>query len=83
RRLIEEGRVQLVLRAPLPAPWPMRLLHGTADADVPVSVALALLAHVDGADARLTLIKDGDHRLSAPEELALLVETIEALPPRR
>lgn len=79
RRLIEDGRAHLVLRAPLPAPFPVRLLHGAADADVPVAVGLRLLHHLDGADARLTLVKGGDHRLSDPAALTLLAETVAAI----
>ena len=66
RDLIEDGRQNLVLRTPLALPFPARLLHGTADTDVPSAVALRLLDHMDCPDARLTLIKDGDHRLSSP-----------------
>ena len=79
RNLIEEGRDNLVLRAPLQLPCPVRLLHGTADADVEVSVGLQLLAHLESDNARLTLVKDADHRMSSPRELALLIETVEAL----
>lgn len=79
RRLIEDGRDRLVLRAPLPLPFPVRLLHGTADPDVPMAVALRLLDHIDCPDARLTLLKDGDHRLSGPAELALLTATAEGV----
>jgi pimeloyl-ACP methyl ester carboxylesterase len=80
RRLIEEGREHLVLRSPLRLPFPVRLLHGTRDVDVPVERGLVLLEHMDCPDARLTLVKDADHRFSGPAELALAVETIEALP---
>jgi pimeloyl-ACP methyl ester carboxylesterase len=59
RRLIEEGRGRLVLRSPLDLPFPVRLLQGTADADVPQAVALRLLAHATGPDIRLTLVKGG------------------------
>ena len=76
RRLIEDGRDQLVLRAPLALPFPVRLLQGTADMDVPVSVALRLLDHIDCPDARLTLVKDADHRFSGPRELALIGKTL-------
>jgi pimeloyl-ACP methyl ester carboxylesterase len=79
RRLIEDGRQNLVLRAPLELPFPVRLLHGTADRDVDTSVALRLLAHATGPDIRLTLVKDADHRFSAPENLELLAETIESI----
>jgi len=79
RRLIEDGRQNLVLRAPLELPFPVRLLHGTADRDVALAVPLRLLAHVTGPDIRLTLVKDADHRFSAPENLGLLAETIEEI----
>jgi len=72
RRLIEDGRRHLVLRAPLALPFPVRLLHGTADPDVAPEVAWRLLRHIDCADARLTLIKDADHRLSDAAALGLL-----------
>lgn len=77
RRLIEDGRDHLVLRAPLPLPFPVRLLQGTADADVPQDRALALLAHAEGPDLRLTLVKGADHRFSGPDELALLEATLD------
>jgi pimeloyl-ACP methyl ester carboxylesterase len=80
RRLIEDGRARLVLRAPIPAPFPVRLLHGSADADVPLSVGLAALDRLDGPDIRLTIVKGADHRFSGPAELALLSDTLDALP---
>jgi len=55
----------------------VRLLHGTADADVPVSVGLRLLEHIDCADARLTLVKGADHRMSGARELALMTQAVE------
>ena len=76
RRLIEDGRHHLVLRTPMNLPFPVRLLQGTADADVPVAVALRLLGHMDCPDARLTLVKDADHRFSGPRELALIGKTL-------
>jgi pimeloyl-ACP methyl ester carboxylesterase len=79
RKLIEDGRQHLVLRGPLELPFPVRLLHGTADRDVPLEVALRLVAHAEGADVRLTIVKDADHRFSAPEQLELLARTVEEL----
>lgn len=79
RRLIEDGRAHLVLRAPLDLGCPLRLLHGTADADVDPAVALRLLGHAEGLDVRLTLVKGADHRFSAPENLALIAATLEDL----
>lgn len=71
-RLIEDGRRHLLLRSPLPLPMPVRLLQGTADVDVPQAVALRLLAHAEGPDIRLTLVKGADHRFSTPDCLALI-----------
>lgn len=74
RRLIEDGRNQLVLRSPLRVPGRVRLLQGTDDADVDQSVALRLLDHLDGDDVRLTLVKGADHRFSSPECLSLICD---------
>lgn len=79
RRLIEDGRDQLVLRDPLPLPFPVRFLQGTADEDVDMSVALRLLEHAQGDDIRLTLVKGGDHRFSTPENLILIRGAIHSL----
>lgn len=79
RRLIEEGRRQLVLRDTLTVPGPMRLLQGTADTDVEVDVALRLLNHVTCEDAQLTLVKGADHRFSTPECLNLIIREVEAV----
>ncbi|MCJ8138922.1 alpha/beta hydrolase [Falsirhodobacter halotolerans] len=67
RRLIEDGRERLVLRSPLAFGFPVRLLQGTADADVPVSVAMRLIQHIDGPDKQMMVIGGADHRFSTPE----------------
>lgn len=77
RRLIEDGRDHLVLRAPLALPFPVRLLQGTADVDVPQEVALRLLAHASGDDIRLSLVKGADHRFSTPDCLAMITQAID------
>lgn len=82
RRLIEEGRVRLVLRDPLPLPFPVRFLQGTADTDVPVAVALRLLEHAEGEDMRLTLVKGADHRFSTPDCLAIIVAAVDEVSAR-
>ncbi len=76
KKLIEDGRKQLVLRDPLALPFPVRLLQGTADEDVEVSVALRLLEHAAGDDIQLTLVKGADHRFSTPECLALVESAV-------
>jgi pimeloyl-ACP methyl ester carboxylesterase len=72
KRLIEDGRNHLVLRAPLALSFPTRFLQGTADADVSMSVALRLLEHAQGDDIQLQLQKDGDHRFSDPAALIII-----------
>ena len=79
RRLIDEGRGRLVLRAPLRLPFPVRLLQGTADTDVPPSVALRLFDHAEGPDIRLTLVKGADHRFSTPDCLSLIEAAVEEI----
>jgi len=79
RRLIEDGRRQLVLRSPLSLPFPVRLLHGTEDASVDLSVPLHLLKHASGPDIRLTLAKGADHSFSSVECLALIEKTVAEL----
>lgn len=77
RRLIEDGRNNLVLDGPLHLPVPVRLLQGTADADVSPEVALRLLDHVSSPDLRLTLVRDADHRFSTSACLAMITEAVE------
>lgn len=77
KRLIEEGRNNLVLRDPLSLPFPVRFLQGTADADVNLSVALRLLEHAQGPDIGLELLKGGDHRFSDEAALKLTEAAIE------
>jgi pimeloyl-ACP methyl ester carboxylesterase len=79
RALIEDGRRHLLLRGPIPLDRPVRLLHGQRDADVPWETALRLAETLTGDDVRVTLLKDGDHRLSRPDDLALLCATVSAL----
>ena len=79
KKLIEDGRDHLVLRSPVSFAGPVRLLQGTADADVSTETALRLLDHIEGPDVRLTLVQGADHRFSGERELALLIETVEAV----
>jgi len=77
RRMIEDGRKHLVLRDTLALGVPVRLLQGTADADVPMAVALRLLDHLEGDDIRLELVKGADHRFSDPACLATITRAVE------
>lgn len=76
KRLIEDGRNHLLLRAPIPLPFPTRFLIGTADEAVDLSVAYRLMERASGPDIRLTLVKDADHRFSTPECLRLIREQV-------
>ncbi len=77
KRMIEDGRNQLVLRSPLSINVPVRLLQGTDDADVEMSVALRLLDHLQGPDIRLELVKGADHRFSDENCLGRVTAAVE------
>jgi alpha-beta hydrolase superfamily lysophospholipase len=79
KHLIEEGRSHLLEGRPFNPGCPVRILQGMRDADVPWRHALALVDLLAGADVELTLIKDGDHRLSGPHDLQRLTATIATL----
>jgi pimeloyl-ACP methyl ester carboxylesterase len=77
RRLIEDGRKNLVMRGPLRFGFPVRMLQGTEDTAVTRDTALRLLDHIEAEDMRLTFIKGGDHSLSTPENLEAIRAAIE------
>ncbi|WP_341234862.1 alpha/beta hydrolase [uncultured Sulfitobacter sp.] len=72
KRMIEDGRKQLVLRSALDLPFPVRFLQGTADTAVSVATAVKLLEHATGPDMQLQLVKDADHRFSNDRCLGLM-----------
>jgi pimeloyl-ACP methyl ester carboxylesterase len=71
-RLIEDGRRWCFNEGPVAVSAPVRILHGQRDSDIPWQHSLALAGQLTGDDVRLTLIKDGEHRLSRPQDLAAL-----------
>jgi pimeloyl-ACP methyl ester carboxylesterase len=79
RALIEEGRQHLLLGGPIALGVPVRLLHGMADTDVPWQHSLRLVEALSGGDVVASFVKDGDHRLSRPQDLARLEAMIEEL----
>lgn len=83
RRLIEEGRDHLLLGGPVRTGCPVHVLQGMADPDVPWQHALKLVERLAEDDVVTTLIKDGDHRLSRPEDLARIVEAVDEIAERR
>ena len=76
RRLIEEGRAHLLLGGLIETGCPVHILQGAKDADVPWRHALELVARFARDDVVLTLIKDGDHRLSRPEDIERLIAAV-------
>jgi len=78
RSLIEDGRKHLLLGGPLAFGCPVRIVQGMVDPDVPWEHALRLVQGMDG-DVRLTLIKNGDHRLSTPDDIQMIEQTLEGL----
>lgn len=76
RALIEDGRRNRVLKGVIETGSPVHILQGMRDPDVPFSHALKLLDHLPADDTVLTLIRDGDHRLSRPQDLERMVAAI-------
>ncbi|UOK72115.1 alpha/beta hydrolase [Ancylobacter polymorphus] len=77
RALIEDGRQNLVLGAPFAVGCPVRILQGVADPDVPWQHALRLVTCLAEDDVVLSLIKDGDHRLSRPEDIERILAAVQ------
>lgn len=74
--LIEDGKKHNLLGAPIETGCPVTILQGTADDSVPATHAMRLMTHLPSDEATLTLVPGGDHRLSRPEDLGLLTDTI-------
>jgi hypothetical protein len=79
RALIEEGRDWSIMDAPIPVQAPVRILHGARDADVPWAHSFELVDLLAASDVRWELVKDGDHRLSRPQDIAHMISTTLAL----
>lgn len=76
RRLIEEGRRHLLLDGAPDIRCPVHLLHGMRDPDVPWRLSVELAEKLAREDVQVTLVKNGDHRLSTPENLALIRDAV-------
>jgi pimeloyl-ACP methyl ester carboxylesterase len=76
RELIEEGRRHLLLGGLIETGCPVRILQGVQDADVPWQHAIELTSRLAHDDVVLTLVKDGDHRLSRPEDIERLIAAV-------
>ncbi len=76
---IENGETCCLLDAPVTIHAPVRLLQGREDNEVPWRTALRLSDSLESTDVRVQLLKDGDHRLSSPEQLSLIGDTLAEL----
>jgi len=74
-----DGQANLLLDTDIALACPVRLLHGQRDPDVPWELSLRLAEQLHSDDVQVTLIKDGDHRLSRDGDIALLLRTLESL----
>jgi pimeloyl-ACP methyl ester carboxylesterase len=79
RALIEDGRRHMMFGTGITTSCPVHILQGMQDPDVPWSHAMTLVEHLAGDPVTLTLIKDGDHRLSTPEDIARLTGAVAAM----
>jgi hypothetical protein len=79
RRLLEDGARWSILPGPIPIRCPVRILQGGRDAAVPWLHALELAQAIEGDEVVFTLVKDGDHRLSRPQDLRRLTEALDEL----
>ena len=79
RGLIEDGRKHLLLGGLIETGCPVRILQGVQDPDVPWQHAMELSSRLARDDVVMTLVKDGDHRLSRPEDIERLIAAVKEL----
>lgn len=79
KALLDDGRHNRVLEGVIDTHCPVHILQGMADPDVPYSHAMRLLEHLPKDDVTITLIRDGDHRLSRPQDLSLMIKVLTSL----
>jgi pimeloyl-ACP methyl ester carboxylesterase len=79
RALFEDGRANRVLTGTIDTHCPVHILQGMEDPDVPYEHAMKLVEHLPADDVTLSLIRDGDHRLSRPQDLDMIVAALDGL----
>jgi hypothetical protein len=89
KQLIEEGREHLLLSDEtlnnavksgiLNYKFPIRLIHGLKDRDVPSSISLRIAKMLDGHDVSVNLVENGDHRMSTPDNIKLMLDTLDEM----
>ncbi len=77
--IIDEGRDHLVLRDEIPLDCPVRLIHGMRDPDVPWRTSLRIAEKLRSEDVEIALVKDGEHRMSEPDDLERICDTLDSL----
>ena len=79
RAFWESGKANRLLQSEIAIDCPVRLIHGQRDSDVPWQISLDIAAQLRSADVQALLIKDGDHRLSRPQDIAIMLQTVQDL----
>jgi pimeloyl-ACP methyl ester carboxylesterase len=79
RAFWESGETHRLLHGPIAIDCPVRLLHGQTDSDVPWLYSLELMKLIRSPDVQAVFVKDGDHRLSREQDIALLIATVNGL----
>jgi pimeloyl-ACP methyl ester carboxylesterase len=79
RALLEDGRANRVLTGPIDTFCPVHIIQGLRDPDVPHTHALKLTSLLPADDLTLSLVPDGDHRLSRPQDIAMMLSALESL----
>jgi pimeloyl-ACP methyl ester carboxylesterase len=79
RVFLDEAKSHIVLDRPIAFDGPVRLIHGMADPDVPYALSIRLAERLTSTDVTVTLVKDGDHRLSSPADLDRLGDIVAGL----
>lgn len=79
KALIEDGKTLGLLHAPIALHCPVRILHGQRDTSVPWDLSLELMDQLETQDVETTFVKDGDHRLSEPQDIARLIAAVDGV----
>ena len=76
RTLIADAPAQRVLGGPIGITAPVRLLHGQLDEAVPWRLSLDIAERLRSDAVQVILVKDGNHRLSRPQDIAVLIAAV-------
>lgn len=79
KAFFDDGRKNRVMDGIIHTHCPVHIIQGQEDPDVPFEHALKLVEHLPADDVTLSLVKDGDHRLSRPQDLEMIIKAVEGL----